>query len=470
MLSYFRINDPYRLVIIFIALILFRLPFMLSNEWFSVSELQWMVIGEKVIDGALQYSGVWDSIGLPAVWIYAAIDFIFGRSYLTYQIIALVIFFFQVAFFNFMALKHKMYHENNYLPALFCGLLGISFFDILQLSPALIGLTFILLSINNLLNYIESRNKQDGSLINIGLYIGIAALFYLPYLLFLIVHIASLLFFTTTQQRRYLLLFYGILFPFVLVGLYYAWHGHLGDFLNNYILSLFTTERTVFMDIWQLLKLFGLTIFIYSFASLKILTGYGFNVFQVRIQKIMFLCFLIASLIWVFYADKTGNVLIMFIPWIAFFLCHFFISIRKRLQRELAFFVYFIAIIVIYGGVTFHWFRINDLSEFLVKTNLPDRAVYSDKRIVVFGPDIRPFNFGTLATPYLNWELSKWQLEDLKYYDNLQSINQNFRNDMPDYVIDQVNLAPQLFLKMPLLGAEFDNLGRGIYRRKNLNN
>jgi hypothetical protein len=36
LLGYFRINDPYRLVIIFFCiLLLFRLPYLISSDWLS---------------------------------------------------------------------------------------------------------------------------------------------------------------------------------------------------------------------------------------------------------------------------------------------------------------------------------------------------------------------------------------------------------------------------------------------------
>jgi len=425
-----------------------------------------MVVGEKINDGALLYSELWDNSGLPATWIYALIDLIVGRSILVYQIVAMLIFFLQVGFFNFIALKHKMYHENNYLPALFCGILALSLFNILSLSPALMGLTFILFSINSLLNYIESRNKQDGSLINIGIQIGIASLFYLPYFLFILVHIASLLFFTSTQQRRYLLLLYGITFPSILIGLYYAWHGHLMDFMDNYFLSLFIIEPEGFMGLGQMLKIVGFTLILFLLASLKTLSSFGFNVFQARIQKIMFLCFLISAVIVTIYANKTGEVFIVFIPWIAFFLSHFFLFIRNRIKRELSFLVYFTSVLVLYLGITFQWFQLYDYEQILVRKDLPSSVPYAEKRIVVLGPDIRPYYFGEAATPYLNWQLSKWQVEELNYYDNLESIDRNFRHDMPDFIVDQIDLVPRLFYNMPLLGAEYENAGRGIYKRK----
>ncbi|NJN28475.1 MAG: hypothetical protein HC819_22135 [Cyclobacteriaceae bacterium] len=178
MLGYFRINDPYRLLIIFIVLTLFRLPFLISPDWQTIPELSWMIVGERLNEGALLYVGIWDDLGPLSAIAYRLTDFVFGRSHLSFQILGLLIYFFQVFYMNYIALKHKMYNENNYLPALFYGILGLLFFNIIMLSPQLLGLTFVLLSLNSLFNHIETRNKTDGNLLNIGLYIGIASLFF----------------------------------------------------------------------------------------------------------------------------------------------------------------------------------------------------------------------------------------------------------------------------------------------------
>jgi len=238
------------------------------------------------------------------------------------------------------------------------------------------------------------------------------------------------------------------------------------DFLDNFFLSLFTVEPESFMSLEQMFKALGLTLALFLLASLKTLSSFGFNVFQARIQKVMFLCFVISALILLLYANKTGEVFIIFIPWTAFFFSHFFLSIRHKIKRELFFLAYFIAVLVLYFGTSFQWFRFYDYEPILVKKELPINVPYAEKRIVVFGPDIRPYYYAKAATPYLNWQLSKWQVEELNYYDNLESIDRNFRRDMPDYIVDQIDLAPQLFYNMPLLGAEYETAGRGIYKRK----
>ena len=471
MLSYFRINDPYRLVILFFVLTLFRLPFLISSSWHTIPELSCMIIGERMNEGALLYVDIWDDIGPLSAWTYRIIDFFFGRSYQALQIMGMVVFFIQIFFLNYMSLRHKMFNENNYLPALFYSLLGLVFFNIISLSPQLIGMTFILFSVNHLFNHIETRNKTDGNLLNIGLYIGIASLFYLPYFFMILLHIVALLFFTNTLRRRYLLLLYGIGIPFVITWLIYLWYSSGFEFSRNFIYSLLDFDKASFLSLSSILILGGTTLFLFLIAALKILSGFGFTVFQVRIQKVMFFGAVVSLVLYSIYSDHSGNGMILFLPWFAFFLSHFFIKIKNTLKRELGFLLYFVTIIIVYSGVTFQLFKFDELVNLdsLIFT-IPEKEIYAGEKILILGNDIRPYGTSRQATPYFNWHLSKAQLENLSYYDNLEAIDKNLRSDMPEFIIDQVELAPKIFDKIPLIGSEYTKVSDGIYQRNSTRN
>ena len=425
-------------------------------------------------DGALLYVDILDDTGPLAALVYKGFNYVFGRSQLALQIAALLIFYFQIFYINFLALKHKMYNENNYLPALFYGILGLTTFNLVTLSPALMAMTFFLLSLNNLLNHVETRSKTDHNLINIGIYTGLAIAFYLPFIWMVLFHVLTLLFFTNTLKRRYLLMIYGLMVPISIVWLYYIWQGEAAAFYSRYLYSIFALSNISTLESNTILILFGFTIVLYLLSSFKILTGLGFNIFQVRIQKTMFFGSMVVLGIWLLYSNKSGEEIVMFLPWVAFFLSHFFLTIRNRLKRELSFLVYLVSIIVLYFTFTFkifNWGQISDLSALIVDTQKNQASPeFAENKILVLGPDIQPYYFSSVATPYFNWEISKQELQELNYYDNLEEIDRKFRADMPEYIIDQVDLAPQIFEKIPLLGDEFRLLEKGIYQRKTMNN
>jgi len=195
--------------------------------------------------------------------------------------------------------------------------------------------------------------------------------------------------------------------------------------------------------------------------------GFGFTVFQVRIQKVMFFGNLMALIVNLLYSNNDGYSLILFFPWFAFFISHFFLKIKNSLKRELSFLVYLLTVIVIYLGMTFHMFNFDSIVDYnsLMVVKSTAETEYLDKKILVLGPDIRPYALAHQATPYFNWNLSKGQLSKLDFYDNLEEVHENMRKDMPEFIIDQIGLAPKLFDQIPLIGREYTDTGKGIYKR-----
>jgi hypothetical protein len=57
----------------------------------------------------------------------------------------------------------------------------------------------------------------------------------------------------------------------------------------------------------------------------------------------------------------------------------------------------------------------------------------------------------SLATPYLNWTLAQVHFNDPHYYDNLTAIYSNFKNDLPEVIIDKKDVFAEVINAMPTL-------------------
>ncbi len=95
----------------------------------QLTELKWMVIGERLADGSNLYVDVWDNLAPLTGAAYRLIDELFGRSPLTNHIIALLLVFIQAFIFNNIMLKHRAYNESTYLPALVYAIFMNLFYD-----------------------------------------------------------------------------------------------------------------------------------------------------------------------------------------------------------------------------------------------------------------------------------------------------------------------------------------------------
>ncbi len=222
LLRFFRINDPYRLLGLFILLILLGLPFFIDPAPATLQELKSFVLGEAIRDGKSMYIQVFDSTAPWTAGTFGSINWLFGRSLFIQHVLALILIFFQAAFFAVLLIQNKAYNDNTYVPALVFGLLCFFSFDLLSFSPELLASTVLLLALNNLFKEIEFRIQRDEIILNLGVFLGVATLFIFSYIVFLFGTIFILFLFTRLSARKLLLLLFGFILPHaLLVTLYF---------------------------------------------------------------------------------------------------------------------------------------------------------------------------------------------------------------------------------------------------------
>lgn len=468
MLRIFRINDPYRLILVFFIIILVKLPVLLNGDLISTPEIKYQVIGEKLADGALLYVDIWDNIAPLSAIFYEWIYKIFGRSYTSYHILAIIVFFFQAALFNTILIRKKVYNENSYLPALFYAVFGFLFFDITSLSPQLLGLTMIIFSLDSLFNHLELRRKNDKNLINIGIYLGIAALFYLPFIVYLPAMTFGLILFTNTITRRYFLMIYGTFFVFMLVWMVYFIIGEPSLLINNLFLSLFHFDYTNYFNIKSILLIASIPAVYLLLGIFKTFQAFGYTNYQVRIQSLFFLFFLFQIAAWILWSQKSGASLVVFAPTFSFFMTHYFTLMRKRLWREISFYLLVIILVFVNFQSIFGeklLARYISTDRLIADLNKAQEKSINKNKVLVIGHDLSYYYQNSLATPYLNWMLAKRHLNDVENYDNILEIYENFDSDMPDFIIDEESVWPKIKKIIPDLGDDYVKVSNGIYKR-----
>lgn len=469
MFSFFRINDPYRLIIISFILIFISLPVLIGGRPLTIPELTWMIVGEKMSEGASLYIDIWDSVSPFAAAVYWFIDALFGRSLPVYQIIGLMLIIVQSAIFNSMLLKFKAYNENNYIPALIYALLMTMHFDFLTLSPALMSLTFLLPALRLVFDFIQSREKDDEKILRIGIYSGVAVLFFFPAILFMIVVILAFLFFTGVSARKSLLAIYGFVLPIALVGAYYYFKGGDKAFLIQYIYAYFMFPEEYLVDFSSLLAIASTTILFGALSILKVFSYPGFTNFQTRIQQIMLTLVIVSAFMFSMTNNKAPFQLAIFAPPAAFFISHHFMLIRRRLFVEIQFTIFLFLIVFINLGSYYNIGVVNRFVDpdglFVGETSI-GRMVAGSK-ILVLGDEVSYYKDAQLATPYLDWEVAGMHFHALDYYDNITAIYQNLQNDMPDYIIDQEGLMHALEERIPAIDNWFvETTTEKVYRRR----
>lgn len=464
MLSFFKVNAVYQIFSLLILLILIRLPVYLVGLPQLIPELQWMLVGEQINKGFVMYSEIWDNTAPLSALVYAGLDGIFGRSQAVYQVAALTLASFQVIYFNVMVNNRNVLSKRNYIPGLIY-LLFLNFsFDCCTLSPVLMATTFVLMSFGTMVRQI-SRLQSTDEVFEIGFLIGLASLFYPPACIFILWAMASLVFFSGATIRQYSLAIFGFLFPLLLTVLFFYLDGSYTAFYRNFISSVFQIRQYNLNDFKSLLITLLIPFGVGVLGFLRLVNTFGFNNFQVRCQQVMMLWAIAGVLSIGLMPFLAPMQFIIFVPTLAFFAINFFNSFKKQWLAELIFLGIFSTILLIHYQAVYS--KNNGGFVQLKNLKLPEKSdmKIQNKRILVLGDGVEEYKNNYAATPYLNWNLAKYELENLDNYDNVISILRNFEKDSPDIIIDKINLAPKLFKRIPALERRYKRVEKGIYKR-----
>lgn len=468
MLSFFRVNAKYQIVSLVVFFLLLRLPFFLGGAPQLIPELSWMLVGEQMGRGFMLYRDVWDNISPLSALVYWLLDSIFGREQWIYQLAAVGVGLVQVLYFNYVIYVRDVFPERTFVPgAIYALFLNISF-DLGTLSPMLLATTFLLFAFGSMVKILV-RREVTNQVFEMGLYIGIATLFYLPASLFMIWAFLSLLFYTGSTIRHHLLGLFGSIFPLLMVvGLFYTYDS-VESLNRNLLTSVFQVKQYNLNDFSSLLASLILPLGFGVMGFTRIFTSMRFVNYQTRIQQVMALWFIVAVFTIPLMQYLAPMQFVIFVPPAAFFATHYFQSFKKKGIADEVQFVLMGALILLiqYQGLRglLPGVSMGKLENLRVKpAELP--AEIHQKRILVLGQHSGEYVNNYTATPYLNWDLSSYDLMNLDHFDSVIHVYDNFKKDPPDYVIDKLNIMPKLLSRVPELKRQYVlSPWKGIYQR-----
>ncbi len=462
MLRFFRINDPYRLLAILIFLIAFSLPLMINPPELTKPELKSMVIGEALDNGQMMYAEVFDATAPMAAGSFGFVDWMMGRSILGRQIIALILIFFQAAFFAILLINNKAYTDNTYVPGLIYGLLCFVSFDFLSITPELLGSTVLLLALNNLFREIEFRVQRDGTIINVGFYIGLASVFVFTYGIFLLAAFVILLLFARISFRKSLLLIFGFFLPHVVIGVYYFYRDALPAFWSNFYLENLLHTDINLISGKSLFILGALPITYFVFSLFMMTREARFTKYQSQLFQVMFL-WLVFCLIELFLTRQLSpHSLIIMIPSLAYFFSHYLLLIRRRWIAEGMLWILIAGVISVNLMAVRGRMSSIDYSRMFVTR--PQKPIpVTDKSVMVLGDDISVYRNNTLGGYFLDWGVSERTLNGVQYYDHVLKIDEMFHTFPPDVIVDQRGMFSALASRIPSLNSMYHKQGDILY-------
>lgn len=464
LLRLFRLNDPYRLLGALMFLILASLGFLIDWPAVTLIELKSLVVGQVLNDGKSLYSEVLTTTAPMAGWLYKFIEFLFGQSTTARHILALLILFFQGAFFAILLINNKAQNESTYLPALIFAILCLYSFDMLIVTPELLASTFLLFALNNIFKEVEFRIQRDSTVLNLGVYLGLASLFVLSYAVFLPGTLLLLIMFARISFRKALLLIFGFLLPHVIIITAYVINGNGYRLWSNFYSGTQWIESNQ-MPLLSMVYLAAIPILYLVLGLIMLNREARLTKYQSQLLQIMFFWLLIA----VVEIGVSGNIaphqVITLAPPLTYFTSHLLLLIRRKWIAEIMLWVFMIGIVATAYLARYEKVPVINYTN-LYNNPSPYREQLEGKKVMVIGSDWDIYKNNFPTTSFLDWELSKPVFEQVDNYENILFLDKAFTKSPPDVIIDPLHKMQVVMRRIPWLQKEYQASGDLFNRTK----
>lgn len=460
MVNFLRIPDLFRFIVLFVLLLALRIPFFVKGIPITIPQLEWFLVGQKLASGFTMYRDVWFELAPFSAGFYGLLVTLFGRSYDVLYTLSLILVFLQAFFFNYSCNKNHFFSEKTALPACFYILFSSIFFDLYTLPPVLLALSFLLPAFHLIVIQIRFR-QMDEHMLNVGLLLALATLFYLPSIVFLFIFVLSLILYSSGELRKYLLLLTGFLLLYLLVLLYYFWQDALDDLLIRYFQPYFLLPSQKFIPV-KLIGILSIVPVIASLSGISIVSFLASYVnFQYTIFKLMFLWSAAAFVTLLVAYRFSPFQLYFFVPVFTYFTVHFYLLFKKKIVSEVFFWLLFFLIPFIDYQIVYDFSGETErdlIGDLIVHPTDMPTVPLSGKKILVVGDAPSLYRDSRLATPYLSWNLAQKDFLHLNNYEVLARIYRNFENDLPEVIIDREQVMNGVFYRIPILSEKYRKL------------
>ncbi len=208
---------------------------------------------------------------------------------LIHDVLSIVIVFASALIATNVINNYKLIERPGYMPALIYTLCASFTAEFCELSPALCGFFFLQFAFFTVIKMYK-KDKAGGSMFNSGFFIGIASLFYLPYLSFILFLIGGYILSRPFVLRELLSGILGIVIPLYFAAVIYFLNDSFREYLHS-LLAQYDIEQVQQIQetlIPIAIRLSAL-LFVFIIASFSVRGNYNKMVMQNRV--IITLCF-----------------------------------------------------------------------------------------------------------------------------------------------------------------------------------
>ena len=440
MIRFFRANDPYRFVFIFLILVAVRTTYGLVGMPLSLPEFKALLLGEWLGSGFNMYSHTFDYTAPLSAWTYKALDVVFGRSRFIHWVLSTILVAFQAWMFNRTLLINKVLSEPTYVPAFLYVVFSVAVFDFFALSPQLLSLTFVILSIDQLVQRLDNV-ARDELFLYPGFYLGMAGLFYFPANAFFLVFLLAIILLVQAKFRRILLYLYGWISANLMVGVILLLNGNLPDFLSVYLEESMRAKE-YFVSLTDLIYWIAFPSVVFFLALFQAI-GQREGSLHVKTQQFLLLIFFASVVVIALSGTLAGIDLVFLMPVFTFFLSDYFIKLRHRVWRRV------LPSLMIFGSllVPFLAFRFVLYQEALILQESAGQSEHT--KVMVIGPISEAYLTAEIAGPFIDEQVSRDRLEDLDYYHQAPLFLEIFEQARPELILDEWDQMERINNRFP---------------------
>lgn len=460
MVSFFRINDPYRLLGLLILFFLVSLPVFFFSPGLTWPELSSLSIGQKISEGFVPYSELIDSTPPLTQWMYGLTDMVLGNSLTARHIIAFLILFFQACYLGIVFINKKAFPENTYLPSVFFVIFSAISFDVISISGTLLASGFLLLAIHSFFKEIEFREPNDESLLKLGVYLSLASLSVFSYIIFFFGAQLILILFTRNSLRRQLLFLTGFLLPHGLLLVWYYFFDNQAALFDFFYLANILVEEELLVSVKTLFVLGSVPLFYFVVSIFILNRAVRLTNYQSQLLQAMFI-WLLAGIAHLFFTrNLRPQSLLPLFPPLSFLLTHFLLAIRRKRFAELNLWVMLIGVTTMASLTKQGYFEGANYNSLLVKQ---ESQKHISSSLLVLDHNPAQYQYTPLANGFCEWRLCEPIFANANRYTNVIMVNHQFELHKPSVIVDPHNLMPAFFQYLPALEEAYVKQGDNYF-------
>lgn len=469
MIQFFKFSGPLQLLALFLFAFLVRLPLFIFNPPMLIEELHIQVLIQKMLEGNFLYRDVFDNTPPLSAFIYAVIAFLFGKSIVLFRVLATFLLFFQAILFKNLCNKNELLSEKGDVSALIYIAVSCIFFDLSTLSPALISTTFLLLAIDSVFKHIKSENS-DNQLFYVGFFVGISYLCYMPSLIYIFLVIITFALFSRTKTSQYILIFVGFVFPILFVFTYFFIFDSSQEFIKYFLLN-FPFRNVLNADLQSILTIILPLFLLILIGIVRTFSYRRFINYQIVCAQVALLWLFISFFVLLFFLSKSTTGFITMLPMVAYFVTNFFMLSKRKMINNLIFFsvgMYYLTLLYSFFNKTeYTYFDYNFNNQYTTGSRWS--VEFENRKILNLSNDFNVFIDNNCATGFVDFEIAEQILSDVSNYKSISYISLQLEKDLPEIIIDDKNLMPIIFDKIPWLSSKYIKDVRLNYYEKKSN-